>query len=171
MSTSTQSPSNTGPRRYEAVLRISEALASCHEPNEVAKALARELSDFLPFDHLDLLIFKEGSTEIEWLASGNGAQPLPHDLPLEELPGFYAYHSQELVHTADWAKDERFPRLKQWAAAHSFAGGAAVGVPLTTPHRRLGTFGVCRNKPIAYSDEDSAKRLMVRLRDHVAEKL
>jgi hypothetical protein len=37
---------------YEAVLRISEAIAACREPEELASALADEIGNFLHFDHL-----------------------------------------------------------------------------------------------------------------------
>jgi hypothetical protein len=37
-------------RRYEAVVRISEAIAACREPEELATTLASEIGKFLHFD-------------------------------------------------------------------------------------------------------------------------
>src|ERR1700758_153721 len=63
--------------RYGAVLRISEALTVCREPEEFARALADQLDGFLQFDSLDLLVFKEDSTETEWHSWGKGPVPAP----------------------------------------------------------------------------------------------
>jgi hypothetical protein len=105
----------SGTGRYEDVVRISEALAACREPEELAKTLADLLSEFLSFEYLDVLILKEGSTEVEWHAWGKGSGPLPDTFP-DDLPKWHVYHTQEPLHIADWNADNRFPRLKQSAA-------------------------------------------------------
>jgi hypothetical protein len=58
--------------RYEAVLRISEAIAACREPEELATTLASEIGKFLHFDHLYFVVLKENSKEIEYLVWGRG---------------------------------------------------------------------------------------------------
>ena len=134
----------TSSRRYAAVLRISEAISACSDPQELATILADQLIDFLSFDHLDVVIFKENSTEIEWHAWGKGPLPFP-DLPIEELPEWNVYNSQEPLHIRDWSKEESFSRLKKLGAAMGVdAGsiGSVIRVPLTTPHRRLGVLGI-----------------------------
>ena len=60
----------TSSHLYEAVMSISEAIAACREPEELASTLADEISDFLHFDHLYLTVFKENSREIEYLVLG-----------------------------------------------------------------------------------------------------
>jgi len=82
----------TSGHRYEAVMRISEAIAACREPEELASTLADEIGDFLHFDHLYLSVFKENSREIEYLVWGKGSLPFP-DLPIEELPMWHAMAS------------------------------------------------------------------------------
>jgi formate hydrogenlyase transcriptional activator len=146
----------TSSRRYAAVLRISEAISACSDPQELATILADRLIDFLSFDHLDVVIFKEKSTEIEWHAWGKGPLPLP-DLPIEELPEWNVYNSQEPLHIRDWSKDERFSQLKKLGAALGVdAGsiGSVIRVPLTTPHRRLGVFGIASVPGVTYSTDD-----------------
>jgi len=83
--------------RYAAVLRVSEALSACREPQQLATVLADELDHVLPFDHLHVAIYKEGSSEIEWHGWGKGPLPEP-DLSVEELPGWNVYNSQEPLH-------------------------------------------------------------------------
>jgi formate hydrogenlyase transcriptional activator len=141
----------TSSHRYEAVVRISEAIAACREPEELASTLADEIGDFFHFDHLYLTVFKENSKEIEYLVWGKGSLPFP-DLPVEELPMWQAMASGDPQHTADWDTEERFPQFKKWAQKMGL--GSGVRVPLTTPHRRLGVFGISRDTVNPFSEED-----------------
>jgi formate hydrogenlyase transcriptional activator len=148
----------TSSQRYAAVLRISEAISACSDPQELATILADQLIDFLPFDRLDVVIFKEKSTEIEWHAWGKGPLPFP-DLPIEELPEWNVYNCQEPLHIRDWSKDDRFLRLKKLGAALGVDAesiGSVVRVPLTTPHRRLGALGIASAPNVRYSTDDVA---------------
>jgi hypothetical protein len=72
--------------RYEAVLRISEAIAACREPEDLAITLASEIGKFLRFEHLYFVVLKENSKEIEYLVWGKGPLPLP-DLRLKSCHG------------------------------------------------------------------------------------
>jgi formate hydrogenlyase transcriptional activator len=142
-----QSDSN----RYEAVLRISEAIAACREPEELATTLASEIGKFLHFDHLYFVVLKENSKEIECLVWGKGQLPLP-DLPMEELPWWEAVRSRDPQLTGDWDTEERYPRFKEWAKKIGL--GSGLRVPLTTPHRRLGVFGINRDTVNPFSEEE-----------------
>ena len=147
--------------RYEALLRISEALAAYREPGELATALADELDKVLHFDHLNLVVLKENSKEIQFRVWGKGPLPLP-DLPTEELPSWDAIDSKDSFHTVDWTAEERFPRFTEWAKKMGL--GSGISIPLTTPHRRLGVFGITRDTVAPFSDEDiSFLRLIARV--------
>src|SRR6201981_532824 len=137
--------------RYEAVLRISEAIAACREPEELAKTLADQIGKLLHFDHLYFVVVKENSEEIEYLVWGKGLLPLP-DLPMEEWPWWEAVRSRDTQHTADWDTEERYPRFREWAKRMGL--GSGVRVPLTTPHRRLGVFGINRDAVNPFSAEE-----------------
>src|SRR6201981_2917024 len=137
--------------RYEAVLRISEAIAACREPEELATTLASEIGKFLHFEHLYFVVLKENGKEIEYLVWGKGQVPLP-DLPMEELPLWEAVRSRDPQHTPDWDTEERFPRFREWAK--KMGVGSGVRVPLTTPHRRLGVFGINRDTVNPFSEEE-----------------
>src|SRR6202453_1872219 len=143
--------SQSDSHRYRAVMQISEAIAACSEPEELARTLADEIGDFLHFDRLYVAVFKENSQEIEYLVWGKGRLPFP-DLPVEEWPMWHAMASDNPQHTADWDTEERFPHFKEWAKKMRL--GSGVGVPLTTPHRRLGSFGISRNTMDPFSEED-----------------
>src|SRR5580692_9809124 len=137
--------------RYEAVVRISEAIAACREPEELATTLASEIGKLLHFEHLYFVVLKENSKEIEYLVWGKGPLPLP-DLPIEELPWWEAVHSRDPHHTADWDTEERYPRFKEWAKKIGL--GSGLRIPLTTPHRRLGVFGIHRDTVNPFSEEE-----------------
>jgi len=141
----------TSSHHYEAVMRISEAIAACREPEILASILAAEIGEFFHFDHLYLAVFKENSREIEYLVWGKGSLPFP-DLPIEVLPMWQAMASGDPQHTVDWDTEERFPQFKEWAQKMGL--GSGVRVPLTTPHRRLGVFGISRDTVNPFSEED-----------------
>jgi formate hydrogenlyase transcriptional activator len=144
--------SQTDSNRYEAIVRISEAIAACREPKELATTLADEIGKLLNFDHLYFVVVKENSQEIEYLVWGKGPLPFP-DPPIEELlPLWDAVRSSDPQHTADWDTEERYPRFKEWA--RKIGLGSGLRVPLTTPHRRLGVFGINRDTVNPFSDEE-----------------
>jgi hypothetical protein len=158
----------SGSHRYEAVMRISEAIAACREPEELATTLASEIGKFLHFDHLYFVVVKENSQEIECLVWGKGQLPLP-DLPMEELlPLWDAVRSSDTQHTADWDTEERYPRFKEWAKKIGL--GSGLRVPLTTPHRRLGVFGINRDTVNPFSEEEISFELRVIPRSYCWEK-
>ena len=137
--------------RYEAVVRMTEALSTCHEPEKLAPTLADEIGRFLQFDHLYLLVLKENSTEIEYLVWGKNPITVP-ELPIEELPSWHAMAGGEPQHTADWNTEERYSRFKPWAKKMGL--GSSIRVPLTTTHRRLGVLGISRDTVNPFSEDD-----------------
>jgi len=144
------SPSDS--HRYKAVLRISEVIAACLEPKELATTLADEIGKFLNFDHLFFVVVKKNTQEIEYLVWGKGPLPFP-DLPIEELlPLWDAVRSGDPQQTVDWDTEDRYPRFKPWAKKIGL--GSGVRIPLTTPHRQLGVFGLIRDAVNPFSDEE-----------------
>jgi formate hydrogenlyase transcriptional activator len=144
--------SQTDSYRYEAIVRISEAIAASSEPKELATTLADEIGKLLNFDHLYCVVVKENSQEIEYLVWGKGSLPFP-DLPTEELlPLWDAVRSSDPLHTANWDTEERYPGFKPWAKKMGL--GSGVRIPLTTAHRRLGVLGLIRDVVNPFSDEE-----------------
>jgi PAS domain S-box-containing protein len=144
-------------RRYEAVLRLSEALSVCTEPEDLTKILSEQLCEFLDFLQFYIIVYKEKSLEIEWAVVGREKSLMAAyaDVPVEQRPSWQAYATQEPFHIRDWKGDERVPaRLKQGIAAQGLDVGPLVFVPLTTPHRRLGALGMSGAPGIVYSTDD-----------------
>jgi formate hydrogenlyase transcriptional activator len=153
MSSEPQFVLGTDAERYEGLFRIFEALSACGNPEELARVLADQLRVLISFDHLDALIFKEDSNEIEW--HGWGTEPIAFpDLPVEETLSWHVSRTQEPLHVADWNADGTFPRLKRLLEKGGPKIGSVIRVPLTTPHRRLGTLGIASRDRNAYRSED-----------------
>jgi hypothetical protein len=65
MSAEVLSPSPSSTYRYKAVLDISKALSAYRDSEELASILADKLGEFLPFNHLDVVTFKEDSPAVD----------------------------------------------------------------------------------------------------------
>jgi PAS domain S-box-containing protein len=144
-------------RRYEAVLRLSEALSVCTEPEDLTKILSEQLDEFLDFLQFYIVVYKEKSSEVEWAVVGREKSLMAAyaDVPVEQRPSWQAYTTQEPFHIHEWSTDARVPaRLKQGIAALGLDVGTLVFVPLTTPHRRLGALGMSGSPGTIYSTDD-----------------
>ena len=157
MSVQASIPQRTDGRRYEAVLRLSEALSLCQEPEDLTKILSEQLREFLDFLQFYIVVYKENSTEIEWAVVGREKSLVSAyaDVPVEQRPSWRAYTTQEPIYIRDWNTDDGVPiRLKHGIAAQGLHVGPLVFVPLTTPQRRLGALGMSGHPGISYSSDD-----------------
>ena len=144
-------------QRYEAVLRLSEALSVCTEPEDLTKILSEELHEFVDFLQFYIIVYKEKSSDVEWAVVGREKSLVSAyaDVPVQQRPSWQAYTRQEPIHIADLDTDERVPgRLKQNLASQGIETGPLVFVPLTTPNRRLGALGMSGSHGTVYSNED-----------------
>src|ERR1700752_1218379 len=142
---------------YEAVLRLSEALSLCREPEELTKILSEQIGAFLDFLQFYIIVYKENSTEVEWAVLGREKSliSVDADVPVQQRPSWQAYSTQAPFHISDWNADERVPAgLKQGLAAQGIEIGPLAFVPLTTPHRRLGALGMSGHHGTVFSSED-----------------
>src|SRR5579863_2454750 len=118
-------PRNDG-RRYEAVLRLSEALSLCAEPEDLTKILSEELREFLAFLQFYIIIYKENSTEVEWAVVGREQSLVAAyaDVPVERRPSSPAFTTQPPCPIQAWRTPEPVPRRLQLGFA---AEGLNVG--------------------------------------------
>src|SRR5216684_1980459 len=75
---------------------------------------------------------------------------------MEELPTWAAINSRDPQHTPDWDAEERFPRFREYAKKIRL--GSSIRVPLITPHRPLGVFGIIRDTVNPFSEEANVER-------------
>jgi PAS domain S-box-containing protein len=151
------SPPQVAARRYEAVLRLSEALSQCRDPEDLTAILSEELREFLPFLQFYIVVYRENSDEVEWAVVGREKSLVAGyaNVPVQERPSWQAYMTQEPFYIHDWDTDERVPaQLKRGIADQGLDVGPLVFVPLTTPDRRLGALGMSGPAATVYTSED-----------------
>jgi formate hydrogenlyase transcriptional activator len=151
--------SHTQLRRYEALSRLSTALATS-APENLSSKVATILDPLLHFDFLDLVVFKEGTSEVLWHSIGAGRLPTP-DVPMEETTCWWVYQQQQPLCIADWKRDERFAVRRDALMKVGFEYRSLCRVPLRTPHGPLGVFSVASSQPHDYSEEELGFLLLV----------
>jgi formate hydrogenlyase transcriptional activator len=139
-------------RRYEVLSRLSKTCASSSR-EDLSRTLAGILRRVLEFDLLDVVVFKEGSSEVEWRAVDSG-QPASSSPPADGAPSWWVYQAQQPLCIADCMRDDRSIVRRQMIENFGFRYRSSCQVPLTTPHRRLGVLGAFACRPGAYSDDD-----------------
>jgi PAS domain S-box-containing protein len=143
--------------RYEAVLRLSEAISQCRDPEDLTTILSEELREFLTFLQFYIVLYTENSDGVEWAVVEREKKIAATyaDVPVQERPSWHAYKTQEPFHIREWDTDERVPaKLKKGVATLGLEVGPLVFVPLTTPHRRLGALGMSGPLGTVYTSED-----------------
>ena len=139
-------PPSTG-RWYEAVLRLSEVLSQCREPEDLTKILSGQLREFLDFLQFYIIVYRENSSEVEWAVVGQEKSPVAGyaDVPVEQRPSWQAYTTQEPFYIQDWNTDKRVSAgFKEGIAAQGLNIGPLVFVPLRYAASPLGRLGHVR---------------------------
>ena len=144
--------SETLANQYEALCRLSLSLVSL-SPEELARILAVVLRPVLSFDFLDLVVFKEGTSEVLWHSVGAGQLPTS-DIPMEESTYWWVYQKQQPLYIADVRRDEGFmvrrEALKRLGAEYR----SLCRLPLRAPNGSLGVLSVASLRPHGYSAEE-----------------
>jgi PAS domain S-box-containing protein len=155
MSVQASIPQRTDGRRYEAVLRLSEALSLCQEPEDLTKILSEQLREFLDFFQFYIVVYKENSTEVEWAVVGREKSLLSAyaDVPVEQRPSWQAYTRQEPIYIRDWNTDEGIPiRLKQGLQLKGLTSGRSS--LFLTRHSAARALGMSGRPGISHSSDD-----------------
>jgi hypothetical protein len=108
----------------EALLRLSESLSQCRDPEELTKILTEQLSEFLDFLQFYIIVYKQNSQEVEWAVVGQEKNLAAGyaNVPVEQRPSWQANATQQPVHIRDWNTDERIPARLKEGIANSRAG-------------------------------------------------
>jgi formate hydrogenlyase transcriptional activator len=142
--------------RLGALLRASKAISNTGDRNRRLESFARELHSVVAFDYLFVGKWAEEATEAKWMLEVNGKSFGPSDveIPLQECTGRWVQEEQQVLIIADWAKEQRFPKMQQ------FLGGLGIAstctLPLTRADRRIGVLEFGSSRPNAYAQDDVA---------------
>jgi formate hydrogenlyase transcriptional activator len=141
--------------RYEALIRVSQAISAHRDPEDLFRALATEMHRVVQFDGIVVAQYDESSNEILWSACEVCSQqgPIsPPDIPADETITKWVYQSQEPLVIPSLDREQRFPRMIAFLKEKGFQSVCAL--PLTTVHRRIGSLAVASKHGDAYSEQE-----------------
>lgn len=142
--------------RYLALLRAANAIATCSDCSAASETLIKKLHDVTPFDWLHLVAFDKETNLPCWSLLESNGQRMDNssgdELSLEDSPIQSVHESGQLLVTADWGRETRFPKYGLFLA--KLGVGSTCTLPLTRGARRLGVLSLGRFYPNAYDEEE-----------------
>jgi formate hydrogenlyase transcriptional activator len=137
--------------KYEALLRISQAIASNRDIRSLMNALAELLHSVVQFEYFDILLYDETKKEMTFIFTGT--PPRVDGTAWEDGPAEWVMtHQRPFICSFD-ELELRYPKIA-WSRERTIAQSICV-VPLTTAQRRLGCMEFVSVRPNAYSEKDA----------------
>ncbi len=136
--------------RYQALIRLGEAIRSRPDEKDLFQTLANELHEVLGFDAFCQL---DGTANwVQWYfvepyKRGLEARRL-EPVPKEETAAWWVYQNQEPVVVRLSDPDSRFPGMRDRLAKLDLKSSCTL--PLSTAHRRLGSLSFASHLDDAY---------------------
>jgi formate hydrogenlyase transcriptional activator len=136
--------------RYEALIRLAEAIRSHDGNGDLFELLAGQLRGVVQFD--TIVQFDQTATKVNWrhYESTVSACPLPPEKE-ESVASWVHEHQQPLM-------VRMVERETRWHSSMlrltSLGLRSMCALPLSTAHRRLGCLVIASRLPDAYTDED-----------------
>src|SRR6476660_7389514 len=121
--------------QYQALLEISEAIASQRDLEQLFRDLAPRLHHVVEFDFANLILYDAGRKGMKSHVLETpepGYQCPPGDCPMEILGG-WVRDTQEAWVASDLHSDTRFPQVAQWLGERGVSSLCVV--PVTTALR------------------------------------
>jgi formate hydrogenlyase transcriptional activator len=123
--------------RYEALIRVSEALRAYHDRDTLFRSLARELRPVVGFSFLGLGLYDERTDRLDLRVLEATGEPLPPpELSAEESLTYWTVQHQAALVIPDVEVERRFPRAMAYLRGQDVR--STCSLPLTTPRRRIG---------------------------------
>jgi|SRR5579872_1251600 len=151
---------------YQALRRVSRAIAAHHDIKTLFRSLADELRPVVNFVFLRVFLYDEKHQLMRLhVSEAPGQPPEPFsEFPPQGTAVGWVYERQEPLVIPDVDKETRFPRLH--GILKEYGIRSHLTFPLTTAHGRLGTFAVGSDQVGAYSEEDV--RFLALVADQIA---
>jgi formate hydrogenlyase transcriptional activator len=140
--------------QYQALLEISEAIASHRDLDQLFNDLAPRLHRVVQFDFANLILH-EPTREVmksHVLETPDPAYVCPQAECPMETPGGWVWETQKPWVVSHLAQDTQFPDLSSWLCDRGVQSLCVV--PVTTALRRLGALAFGSRVEAAYSDVD-----------------
>jgi formate hydrogenlyase transcriptional activator len=140
--------------RYEALIRLAEAIRSHPDEKDLFRTLVNELHDVVEFDAL--CQFDGRANWVQWYF----AEPYNDKLearrleavPKEETAAWWVYRNQQPIAVRRMDQETRFPLMLDRLAQLGL--NSACVLPLSTAHRKLGSLAFTSRLEDAYSPDE-----------------
>src|SRR5882762_4951366 len=145
----------SGAARYELLVGVSSAIGTYRDPQELFRALMRELHRVVRFDYVGVSIRDEKSNTFHRHsvdAETEAAIPLDPELAMEESDAWWVYQNQEPLVTSLETHDARFSKFQE--ILKKYGVQSVCTLPLTTAHSKVGTLTFGSKAPDIYTAEE-----------------
>src|SRR5258708_28161803 len=141
--------------RYEALIRVSQAVSAYREPRKRFDVVVDELRSVIEFDGIGIAQYDETTDAIEWHVSIHCDEPNPvlkDKCAQKETMTCWVFQNQRPLVIPFVDQETRFPDTMEFLRKHEMQ--SVCMLPLTTVHRRIGSMVIASENPNAYSDEE-----------------
>src|SRR5216684_3421863 len=141
--------------RFESLVRVSNAIGTHRDPQELFGALVRELHRVVQFDYIGVSIRDEKSNTFHRHsidAETEAVIPPDPELPMEESDAWWVYQNQEPLITSLEGLDARCSKFQEILKKYGIR--CVCTLPLTTAHSKVGTLTFASKAPDIYTAEE-----------------
>src|SRR5580704_2634888 len=141
--------------RYEALIRVSQAVSAYREPRKLFEILIHELRRVIEFDGIGIAQYDETTEAIHWHVSIDCDEPNPtmkDTCVQKETMTCWVFQNQRPLVIPSVDQETRFPDTMEYLKTHEIQ--SVCMLPLTTVHRRIGSMFIASKYPDAYSDDE-----------------
>jgi formate hydrogenlyase transcriptional activator len=141
--------------RFELLVRVSNAIGTHRDPQELFGALVRELHRVVRFDYIGVSIRDEKSNTFHRHsvnAETEAAIPPDPELAMEESDAWWVYQNQKPLVTSLGALDAGFSKLQK--VLKKYGVQCLCTLPLSTAHGKVGTLAFASKTPDVYTVEE-----------------
>jgi formate hydrogenlyase transcriptional activator len=141
--------------RYEALIRVSQAVSAYREPRKLFEAIVNELRHVIAFDGIGIAQYDESTDAINWHISIHCDEPNPtlkDKCVQKETMTCWVFQNQRPLVIPFVDQETRFPDTMEFLKKHDMQ--SVCMLPLSTVHRRIGSIFIASEHPDAYSDDE-----------------
>ena len=141
--------------RYEALIRVSQAVSAYREPRKLFDVLVDELRRVIEFDGIGIAQYDEATGAIEWHVSIHCNEPNPvlkDKCVKNETMTCWVFQNQRPLVIPFVDQETRFPDTMGFLKKHEIQ--SVCMLPLTTVHRRIGSMFIASERADAYSGDE-----------------
>lgn len=134
---------------------MAKAMAVCSGCDSAEEALTKNLHEVASFDYLHLVVFENATRVVSWEllhVDGRTLDVSDRDGFLRDAPTDWVLESQQLLVTADWRQELRFPKYREFLNRLGIV--STCSLPLARGARRLGVLSLGSSRSQAYPEEE-----------------